>query len=365
MNVDEPGPGANELSHRALPDLVDAIRRWGHELGFQAIGITDTDLSGQEAQLLNWLEAGRHGEMAWMARHGTLRSRPEELVPGTRRIISARMDYLPEPAADPWAILGDGERAYVSRYALGRDYHKLVRRRLQRLADHIEAAVGPFGYRVFTDSAPVMEKPLAQKAGLGWQGKHTNLVARDAGNWFFLGEIHIDLPLPVDSPERDHCGDCAECLDICPTGAITAPYELDARRCISYLTIEHPGPIPDELRPLMGNRIYGCDDCLLVCPWNRFATATAEADFMPRQGLDTARLLDLFLWDEATFLDRTAGSAIRRIGHVLWLRNLAVALGNAPGAPEVVEALRRRREHPEPLVREHVEWALARHGVGP
>ncbi len=365
MSVEQPRRRADNAPDHVTPELADAIRRWGHELGFQSIGITDTDLSGHEAQLLNWLEDGRHGEMAWMARHGTLRSRPEELVPGTRRIISARMDYLPEPAADPWAILGDGERAYISRYALGRDYHKLLRRRLQQLAERIEAAVGPFGYRVFTDSAPVLEKPLAQKAGLGWQGKHTNLVARDAGNWFFLGEIYTDLPLPTDLPEANHCGQCTECLDICPTGAITAPYELDARRCISYLTIEHPGPIPEALRPPMGNRIYGCDDCLLVCPWNRFAGATAEADFMPRQGLDAARLVELFLWDEETFLARTAGSAIRRIGHVRWLRNIAVALGNAPGMPEVTEALRQRRDHPEALVREHVEWALARHGVGP
>ena len=344
--------------------LVDRLRIRGRELGFTAVGVTDTDLAAAERYLFDWLADGRHGEMEWMARHGTLRSRPAELEPGTVRVISARMDYLPEPAAEPWSVLADGALGYVSRYALGRDYHRLMRRRLQHLARWLEAEAGPLGYRVFTDSAPVMEKPLAEKAGLGWIGKHTNLLSREGGSWFFLGEIYTDLPLPVDEPATAHCGSCRACIDACPTGAITAEGELDARLCISYLTIEHPGPIPEKLRPLMGNRIYGCDDCQLVCPFNREANATAEADFHPRQGLDAPRLVELFAWDEDEFLARTEGSAIRRIGHARWLRNLAVALGNAPTTGEVVAALRARADHPEPLVREHVAWALARHDLG-
>jgi len=296
-----------------------------------------------------------------MARHGTRRSRPEALVPGTLRVICARMDYFP-PGDDPHLRLADPASAYISRYALGRDYHKLLRIRLQRLADRIGAAVGPFGYRVFVDSAPVLEKALATKAGLGWIGKHTNLIAREAGSWFFLGEIYTDLPLPVDAPVGDHCGTCRACIEACPTRAIVAPYRLDARLCISYLTIELDGPIPLELRPLLGNRIYGCDDCQLACPWNRFARPTPEADFLPRLGLDSATLCALFAWDEAEFLRRTEGSAIRRIGHARWLRNLAVALGNSRGGPAVERALRGRADDPSPVVREHVAWALARLG---
>jgi len=345
-----------------LKRLARKLKTWGRELGFQAVGITDTDLSRVEPEFLAWLAAGFHGDMDYMARHGSKRTRPAELVPGTIRVISARMDYLPQPAEALWANLETPHRAYITRYALGRDYHKLIRKRLQQLARRIETAVGPFGYRVFCDSAPVLEKPLAQKAGLGWQGKHTNLIAFKEGSWFFLGEIYTDLPLPTDPPqEKSHCGSCRACLDICPTGAIVAPYRLDARRCIAYLTIELHGPIPEKLRPLIGNRIYGCDDCQLVCPWNRKARLTREADFLPRHGLDRATLIELFAWDEATFLARTAGSAIRRLGHERWLRNLAVALGNASTIPEVISALEARRDHPSPLVREHVAWALARH----
>lgn len=348
-----------------MPDLVELARRvktWGQELGFQQVGIADTDLNEAETHLLDWLAQGRHGEMAYMADHGTRRSRPAELAPGTLRVISARMDYWPRDAAPADALLADPDRGYIARYALGRDYHKVIRSRLQKLTDRIETAVGHFSYRVFTDSAPVMEKPLAQKAGLGWIGKHTNLLHRDAGSWFFLGEIYTDLPLPTDAPVADHCGTCRACIDICPTRAIVAPYELDARRCISYLTIELKGPIPVELRPLMGNRIFGCDDCQLVCPWNRFARPTAEPDFSPRHGLDAPELARLFGWSEAEFLKRTEGSAIRRAGYEGWLRNIAVALGNAPAGDDVIGALRARADHPSGLVREHVRWALARHG---
>jgi epoxyqueuosine reductase len=287
------------------------------------------------------------------------RARPAELLPGTLRVIGCRLDYWPE-AAPGAEVLADGERAYVSRYALGRDYHKVLRARLQQLAERI-AAVAPHGFRVFTDSAPVLEVELASRSGLGWRGKHTLLLERAAGSYFFLGEIFTDLPLPVDAPAAPHCGRCRACLDACPTGAIVAPYRLDARRCISYLTIELKGTIPEELRPLLGNRIYGCDDCQLVCPWNRFAQYTREPDFSPRQGLDAARLVELFAWTAAEFAERTAGSAIHRIGHERWLRNIAVALGNAPSSAEVVAALRRRADDPSPLVREHVAWALARH----
>ena len=340
--------------------LARDIKTWGAGLGFQQVGITDTDLHLAEARLAAWLDAGRHGDMDYMARHGGKRSRPAELVPGTQRVIAVRMDYLP-PADDPAAVLADPAAAFVSRYALGRDYHKLLRHRLQQLATHITTAIGPFGYRVFVDSAPVLEKPLAAKAGLGWMGKHTNLLNRDAGSWFFLGELYTDLPLPVDAPVAGHCGACQACLDVCPTRAIVAPYQLDARLCISYLTIELHGAIPVELRPLLGNRVYGCDDCQLVCPWNRFATPTPEADFLPRHGLDRATLIALFSWDEAEFLRKTEGSAIRRLGHERWLRNLAVALGNAPTGPDVLGALQTRAADPSPLVREHVAWALSRH----
>ncbi len=350
-------------AHKATPDylqLASAIRGWARELGFQQLGITDTRLEQDELHLLNWLQQQRHGEMDYMARHGTLRSRPAELEPGTLRVISVRLDYWPGSATPAQAVLDDPAQAFVSRYALGRDYHKLLRRRLQTLARRIEDVTGPFGYRAFTDSAPVLEKALAQKAGLGWIGKHTNLINEGAGSWFFLGELYTDLPLPVDAPGSNHCGTCHACLDICPTQAIVAPYELDARRCISYLTIELKGSIPEALRPLLGNRIYGCDDCQLVCPWNRFAQPSAEADFSPRQQLDSATLLALFAWDEATFLQRTEGSAIRRIGHECWLRNIAVALGNAPPAPQIIHALQARLEHPSAMVREHIDWALQR-----
>ncbi|MFL6653819.1 MAG: tRNA epoxyqueuosine(34) reductase QueG [Sulfurifustis sp.] len=343
-----------------LPQLAEHIKQWGRELGFQQLGIAATTLDDAEAHLLNWLRLERHGEMHYMAAHGTRRSRPADLVPGTVRVISARLDYF-APAADAEAVLADPNCGYVSRYALGRDYHKVLRGRLRRLAQRIEAAIGPFGYRVFSDSAPVLEKALAERAGLGWIGKHTNLLARDAGSWFFLGEIYTDLPLPTDTAATNHCGTCQACIDVCPTRAIVAPYQLDARRCISYLTIELRGPIPEEFRPLLGNRIYGCDDCQLVCPWNRFARLTREPDFAPRHALDAPKLIELFGWSEEEFLKRTEGSAIRRINHEQWLRNIAVALGNAPTSEAVVQALRGRLDHPSPLVREHVTWALARH----
>ncbi|UHD16187.1 tRNA epoxyqueuosine(34) reductase QueG [Thiocapsa bogorovii] len=343
-------------------ELVTRIKRLGLELGFQQVGVTDTDLASAESRLLAWLAEGRHGTMDYMARHGLKRSRPADLVPGTVRVISVRMDYLPESLPAMQAALEDPPRAFISRYALGRDYHKLLRRRLQRLAEHILAEIGPFGYRVFVDSAPVMEKPLAAKAGLGWIGKHTNLIHPKAGSWFFLGEIYTDLALPIDTPIADHCGRCRACIEVCPTRAIVAPYALDARLCISYLTIEYGGSIPEDLRPLIGNRIYGCDDCQLVCPWNRFARLAVEPDFQARHGLDTASLVDVFAWDETTFLDRTQGSAIRRIGHLRWLRNIAVALGNAPASPEVKQALVSRADHPHALIREHVGWALRQIG---
>jgi len=341
--------------------LKSRIRDWGRALGFQQVGFADTALGDAETDLDQWLAEGRHGEMEWMARHGRKRTRPAELVPGTRSVIVVRMDYLPETATPVEALLDRPERACISRYALGRDYHKLLRSRLKRLAGRIEAEIGPYGHRVFTDSAPVMEKPLAAKAGLGWIGKHTNLLDRHAGSWFFLGEIYTDLELPPDRPVTDHCGSCRRCIDVCPTGAITAPYRLDARRCISYLTIELKGAIPVEFRKAIGNRVYGCDDCQMVCPWNRYAQFSAEDDFTPRAGLDSATLVELFGWDEDEFLRRTEGSAIRRIGHERWLRNLAVGLGNAPEAPDVIEALNQRLDHPSELVREHVRWALAQH----
>ena len=352
---------------RQLPDLTGLaarIRRRGLGLGFGAVGIARVELPEDEAWLKRWLALGRHGEMDWMARHGTRRSRPAELVPGTVTAICARMDYLPPGAAEPWAVLADGALGYVSRYALGRDYHKVVRGRLQRLADAIAGEVGPFGYRVFADSAPVLEKALARDAGLGWIGKHTNLLSRDAGSWFFLGEIYTDLPLPADGPVTAHCGSCTACIEACPTGAILGPHELDARLCISYLTIEHPGSIPEDLRPAIGNRIYGCDDCQLVCPWNRYAKTAALPDFGPREGLDAPGLAGLLAWEEDEFLARTEGSAIRRIGHERWLRNVAVALGNAPPSDPARSALAARSDHPSGLVREHVAWALGRQSAG-
>lgn len=360
---------ANDQHHApagSRPDptaLVELIRGWGEALGFQQVGIADCDLGAAETRLQQWLAAGMHGEMHYMARHGERRSRPQALVPGTRSVISVRMDYLPEPPAAIHAALADPVTAFISRYALGRDYHKVLRRRLAQLAARIAAQIGPFGHRVFVDSAPVLEKPLAQKAGLGWIGKHSNLIHPRAGSFFFLGEVYCDLALPADQPGRDHCGRCQACIDICPTAAIVAPYIVDGRRCVSYLTIEHPGSIPLDLRPLLGNRIYGCDDCQLVCPWNRRARLSGERDFLPRHGLDSASLIALFGWDEAEFLARTEGSAIRRIGHLRWLRNLAVALGNAPPAAAVQRALCARAHHPSDLVREHVAWALHRQGA--
>jgi epoxyqueuosine reductase len=343
------------MDHAAL---AKRIKAWGAELGFQAVGIAEADLSAAEPRLLEWLAKGWHGEMEYMARHGTLRARPHELRPGTLRVISCRMNYASDVTE---GISKDGHHAYVARYARGRDYHKVLRDRLQKLCDRIAADSGPFGYRAFTDSAPVMEVELAARAGLGWRGKHTLLLSRDAGSWFFLGEIYCDLPLPIDGGEKDHCGTCQRCIDVCPTQAIRGPYQLDARRCISYLTIEHKSAIPEELRPLIGNRVYGCDDCQVVCPWNRFAQNTLEVDFKTRNGLDSSTLVELFAWTEADFDQRMQGSPIRRIGYERWLRNLAVGLGNAPTTPDVVNALIKRKNDPSALVKEHVQWALARH----
>jgi len=347
-----------------LAELRRLIDDWGHELGFQKIGVAGVDLQQAEARLLDWLAQGYHGDMHYLERHGTRRSRPAELVPGTLRVICARLDYLPPEAEDSAAILEDGARAFVSRYALGRDYHKVMRGRLQQLADRIQSEIGPFSYRVFTDSAPVMEVELAVKAGLGWRGKHTLLLDREAGSWFFLGEIYTDLPLPADDEGNEHCGTCRRCLDVCPTQAIIAPYRLDARRCISYLTIEHQGSIPEALRPLLGNRVYGCDDCQLVCPWNRFAQTSGVDDFHVRNGLDRATLIELFAWSKEEFDRRLEGSAIRRIGYERWLRNLAVGLGNAPADPGALRALSARSDDPSALVREHVAWAIARQKAG-
>jgi epoxyqueuosine reductase len=347
---------------RDLAPLAATIKAWGRELGFQAIGIADVDLGAAEAGLAQWLARGFHGEMDYMARHGATRARPAALVPGTVRVISARIDYRPDAAASE-PVLADGARAFVSRYALGRDYHKVLRGRLQQLADRIAAEIGEFGFRVFTDSAPVMEVELAAQAGLGWRGKHTLLLAREAGSFFFLGEIYTDLPLPADAPVSEHCGSCTKCIDACPTDAIVAPFRLDARRCISYLTIELKGSIPADLRPLLGNRVYGCDDCQLVCPWNKYAQVSREPDFRVRNGLDDVTLAELFGWTEAEFRARLAGSAIFRIGYERWSRNLAVGLGNAPSSAGVVAALRARADDPSPLVREHVAWALSRHNL--
>jgi len=340
-----------------LPRIIELAR----EAGFQRCGISDIDLSEEEPRLAQWLSEGMHGTMHWMARHGMLRARPQELVPGTLRIISVGMDYSHNDTPQAWATLNDPDRAYVARYALGRDYHKLMRKRLQQLAQRLMSEIGPFGYRVFVDSAPVLERPLARNAGLGWQGKHTCVIDRKGGSWFFLGEIFIDLPLPVSKRATNHCGTCTRCITVCPTQAIIAPYKLDARRCISYLTIEHEGSIDVEFRPLMGNRIYGCDDCQLVCPWNKFAKRTDEADFRARNNLDTATLPQLFAWDEDEFLRRTEGSPIRRSGHERWLRNIAVALGNAAPSLSAFQALHTRVDYPSALVREHVQWALDQH----
>lgn len=356
-----------------LEALAFSIKAWGKELGFADVRIADVDLSGAEPGLLAWLQAGHHGQMDYMAAHGIKRARPAELMPGTVRVITARMNYLPEDGGEDWrareaARLADPAHATISIYARGRDYHKVLRARLQRLAERIAGEIGPFGYRVFTDSAPVMEAALAAKSGLGWRGKHTLLLNREAGSMFFLGEILTDLPLPADAPAGGHCGRCSACIDVCPTQAILGPYRLDARRCISYLTIELKGSIPLELRPLIGNRVFGCDDCQLVCPWNKYAQRAGLPDFDVRNGLDEAVLADLFAWSEEEFERRTAGSAIRRIGHERWLRNIAVGLGNAAaglrGDARIVAALQSRAAHPSELVREHVGWALARHEGG-
>jgi epoxyqueuosine reductase len=337
------------------------VKRWGRELGFDAVAIAGTDLARDEARLIEWLGRGWHGEMDYMARHGARRARPAELVPGTISIITARLNYAAAGTRDAWETLEDRSSAFVSRYALGRDYHKVLRAKLQALADRMVAELGPFHYRVFTDSAPVMEVSLASMGGLGWRGKHTLLLSRDAGSMFFLGELFVSLDLARDEPTSAHCGTCEKCIEVCPTQAIVAPYQLDARRCVSYLTIEHHGPIPEDLRPLMGNRIYGCDDCQLVCPWNKYARAANDPDFAVRNGLDRASLIELFAWTEEEFMRRFEGSAIRRIGHEKWLRNIAVALGNAPTSSDVITALENRSDHPSALVREHVRWALARH----
>ena len=354
-------PAAPAAGDRAWRALASDIQRWGEELGLQRIGIADTNLDPAEQRLLEWLRMGRHGAMDYMARHGVTRARPGELVPGTVRVITARIDYRPPGARASAAVLADPTKAFIARYALGRDYHKVLRAKLKRLALRIRDSVGDYGYRVLTDSAPVLEVALAAKSGLGWQGKHTLLLTREAGSWFFLGEIYTDLPLPVTPAQSAHCGSCTACIDVCPTRAIVAPYQLDARRCISYLTIELKGSIPEELRPLVGNRVYGCDDCQLCCPWNRYAQDAAETEFAVRHGLDDADLVTLFVWTEAEFSERMKGSAIRRIGYERWSRNLAVGLGNAPSAPAVLAALRARADDPSPLVREHVAWALARH----
>jgi epoxyqueuosine reductase len=358
--------------HHDLSELTLTIKAWGRELGFADIRIADADLSHAEAGLRAWLEAGHHGEMDYMAAHGMKRARPAELVPGTVRVIVARMNYLPASSADDWRAreerrLREPSSAAIALYARGRDYHKVLRARLQQLAERIGNEIGEFGYRVFTDSAPVMEVELADKSGLGWRGKHTLLLNRDAGSLFFLGEIYTDLPLPLDEPVTSHCGQCSACIDVCPTRAIVAPYKVDARRCIAYLTIELKGSIPVELRPLIGNRVYGCDDCQLVCPWNKFAQRATLADFDVRNGLDSASMVELFNWSEEEFNRRMEGSPIRRIGHERWLRNIAVGLGNAArdetASPEIVAALNARADHPSELVREHVAWALAQHAA--
>jgi epoxyqueuosine reductase len=353
--------GPTKFAPLALAAIRVQLETLARELGFDALGVAELDLAPDEQHLLRWLQLGYHGDMHYMARHGVLRSRPAELVPGSVRAICVRMNYFPADATDADAVLADAQLAYVSRYALGRDYHKVLRGHLKTLAQQLLERIGPFGYRVCVDSAPVLEKALARNAGLGWIGKHTNLIDRNAGSYFFLGEIYLDFELPPDEPSTAHCGSCSACMPACPTGAIVAPYRLDARRCISYLTIELAGSIPVEFRRAIGNRIYGCDDCQLVCPWNKFARPAAEKDFAVRHGLDHSQLIDLFAWSETVFDEMTAGSAIRRIGYERWLRNVAIALGNAPTSPAVIAALAAREQHSSAMVREHVQWALAQH----
>jgi epoxyqueuosine reductase len=356
------------MDEATLDHWTERLRGWARELGFASFGVADVELSAAAEGLARWLDAGFHGEMDYMARHAALRARPDALLPGTVRAVMVGIDYAPE---DPqwldraWETLADGERAYVSRYALGRDYHKVVRARLARLALRLQEAIGPFGWRAFCDSAPVMEVELARRAGLGWRGKHTLLLSRDGGSMRFLGTLYTDLPLPVDAPVDEHCGRCTACIAACPTQAIVAPYRLDARRCIAYLTIEARGAIPVALREAIGNRVYGCDDCQLACPWNKYAATASLPDFASRNRLDAASLVELFGWDRADFETRFEGSAIRRIGHERWLRNLAVALGNAPRSDAVVAALRVREHDASALVAEHVRWALDRHGEAP
>ena len=333
------------------------IRQWASKLGFEGTGVSDTDLSHDEIKFLNWLGAGYHGEMHYMTHHGTKRTQPSDLLPNTIRIVTVRMRYWPE-AKSPHEVLADGTVGYISRYALGGDYHKIMRRRLQKLADKIVERIGPFGYRAFVDSAPVLEKALSRKAGLGWVGKHTNLIDQEIGSYFFLGELYTDLPLPTDEPVSEHCGRCTACIDACPTQAIVAPYQLDARLCISYLTIEHPGTIPLSLRSRIGNRIYGCDDCQLVCPWNRFTEVSPHEQFATRHHLDNTQLVTLFAWSEVEFTKYTEGSALRRLGYERWQRNIAVAMGNAPADPNIVETLKHSLNTTTPLVREHIQWAL-------
>ena len=348
------------LSNQKLTILKAQMKLWARELGFSMIGIADTDLSQAETRLIQWLVDGRHGDMHYMVKHGDRRTKPATIHPGTIRVVSVRMDYLPASAVLPTQILQDNTKGYVSRYALGRDYHRLIRRKLQKLADLMVEAIGPFRYRAFVDSGPVMEKPLAVKAGLGWQGKHTNLIDKDSGSFFFLGELYTDLPLPLDKEQTDHCGDCSRCMAACPTGAIDKAYQLDARLCISYLTIELKGSIPKDLRPLIGNRIFGCDDCQLVCPWTRFSRLSSNRDFQPRHSLDNATLTNLFSWSESQFNTRLEGSPIRRIGYQRWLRNIAVALGNSKRSTEALIALETKMAVATPMVREHIEWAIAR-----
>lgn len=349
---------ATSFDKAANASLATQIKQWGLQLGFDAVGITDIDLGTHESHLQRWLAAGMHGEMDYMHKHGSKRSHPEQLVPGTCSVISVRLDYAPEDIEQAEQVLLDGNLGYISRYALGRDYHKVLRKKLQQLAIKIEQAIGAFGYRVFTDSAPVLEKALAEKAGLGWIGKHSNLLHSKRGSWFFLGELYLDLQLPKDAAASNHCGTCSACIDACPTQAIVGPYQVDARRCISYLTIELRGSIPEQFRPLIGNRIYGCDDCQIVCPWNKFAQPAREPDFSPRAELTDRKLLDLLLWTETEFLQRTEGTAIRRIGFACWQRNIAVALGNAPYSINIVAALRVALKAASPMVAEHITWAL-------
>jgi epoxyqueuosine reductase len=345
--------------------LAQDIKIWGQELGFDQVGISDIELSEHEAHLNNWLQKGMHGSMDYMQKHGTKRARPEQLVENTIRVISVRIDYAPADIDESLNVLKQNDTGYISRYALGRDYHKVLRNRLQNLSKKIEHEIGPFGYRVFTDSAPVLEKAIAEKAGLGWIGKHSNLIDSKTGSWFFLGEIYVDIPLPISKKSSNHCGSCKACIDFCPTNAIVAPYQVDARLCISYLTIESKDPIPESLRPAMGNRIYGCDDCQLACPWNKFAQAAREPDFTPREQLSDRKLTELFEWDERTFLKNTEGTAIRRIGYRYWRRNIAVALGNSDKSNQALTALQKglqaAKESNDELLTEHIEWAIDQH----